>query len=198
MEELDRIGARVTLMGILGGIGGAASAILKGHARISRAAGFAALSCAMSATALLGAERIVDLCINKNNSTNNASKLLQQQQQQQQDGLDGHDLLEQFRQQRKRTMLITHAAGGAIGGALLGAIYTRRPFQGMAVFIPVMMLVGLGESRFQDKKDEEYVKRQRNEAPTRLAADLHQTHRTPDARDEPQNVANMRHDQSSQ
>jgi hypothetical protein len=187
MEELDRIGARVTLMGVLGGICGAASAILKGHARISRAAGLSALSCAMSATAVLGAERIVDLCINNMYSNAASSSPLIQEQ----DDVDGHDLLEQFRQQRQRTMLFTHAAGGAMGGALLGAIYTRRPFQGMAVFVPIMMLVGLGESMFQDMKDEEYARRRKN---PRQAADLHETNQSPDSGDE-SNIASIRQEE---
>jgi hypothetical protein len=183
MEELDRIGARVTLMGVLGGIGGAASAIMKGHARLSRTAGLSALSCGMAATALLGAERIVDLCI----SNINASSLQQQQQQQQEDG--NSDYLEQFRKQRQRTMLITHAAGGAIGGALLGALYTRRPFQGVVVFIPIMMCVGLGESMFQDMKDEEYTRRRK------MHPDIQSNH-SPYSLDEPN--AHRRDEQQSQ
>ncbi|KAL7559087.1 hypothetical protein ACA910_017502 [Epithemia clementina (nom. ined.)] len=55
---------------------------------------------------------------------------------------------------RLYVLLATHTIGGTLGGALLGAVYNRRPINGMFALMPLMFLIGYGESKFQDLVDE--------------------------------------------
>ena len=126
MEELDRVGARVVLAGSFGSFAGVGTALYKGHP-IPRTAGLTALSCAMSAMACFGSERVISMA---------AGRFL---------GVD-------VSRTNWESTIATHALGGATGGALLGALYLGRPTRGALFFVPIMTLVGLGESMFEDFK----------------------------------------------
>jgi hypothetical protein len=138
MEEFDRVSNRVTLVGGMGAIAGVAIGMYKGHP-LPRTSGLTAVSCALAGTACFGAERFVSLAGNR---------LL---------GLDrtlGH---------WERTFF-SHVVGGSIGGALLGALYMRRPIRGVVFFTPVMMVVALGEVLFEDLKNDKLESAMRNES----------------------------------
>lgn len=142
MEDIDRISSRVTLAACLGALGGAGTAVFRGTP-MGRTVGFTALSCALSGTACFGSERV-------------ASRLLLRGV-----GLDGGGAAIDEKDEDNTNIrnaweltLGSHAIGGTVGGALLGAMYGGRPGQGALFFTPLMLLIGTGEKLFEDMRNE--------------------------------------------
>ena len=60
---------------------------------------------------------------------------------------------------QRQKLLISHTFAGLSGGSLLGTIYQNRPLNGMALCVPLMVLVGFGEYRlekFLERKTQEH------------------------------------------
>ena len=128
MQDFDRIAARVSIAGALGGFAGVGTALYKGHP-MARTVGLTAMSCAMVSTACLTSERL-------------SARALR-----------GGPLEEELG--RSSFLVVTHACGGVVGGGISGYLYIRKPLHGMVFFVPVMMAVGFAESLFQDLVDEQ-------------------------------------------
>ena len=128
MEQLDRVGVRVTLAGCLGGIAGVLHAMLRGHPMV-RIASLTAFSWALTGTACFGAERISSLSTRQY-------------------------LLEHLSLSPMQCTLVSHAMGGAVGGSLLGFLYIRKPLHGIAFFVPLMLVIGTGEQLLDDMRQE--------------------------------------------
>ena len=127
MEEIDHVAARVSLTSCLGGLAGVTTALLKGHP-VARTAGLTAFSCALSATACFGAERLAAVSFR---------------------------LVHLDRQwDRKQLTMASHAVAGAVGGGILGGLYLKRPARGIIFFVPLMSLVGFYELLYEDMRQE--------------------------------------------
>jgi hypothetical protein len=131
MEDVDRVAARVSVVGVLGAWAGASIGLFKGHHRIGRTVGLTAFSCAMCATACLGSERL---------AANAGQYLL------------GRDNIKA--NYRWPATFASHAVGGYVGGAFVGGLYMGRPTRGIVFFVPLMTLFGLGELLFEDMREE--------------------------------------------
>lgn len=131
MEDtaMERLSKRVVGVGMLGAVVGGASATLKGFP-LGRTSMLTAMSCSMAGVALFGTERLGYLVLQDIDSIAQRQKLL-----------------------------ISHTFAGLSGGSLLGTIYQNRPLNGMALCVPLMVLVGFGEYRlekFLERKTQEH------------------------------------------
>jgi hypothetical protein len=138
MDEIDRIAARVTVVGCLGAMAGIGIGLFKGHHRIARTAGLTAFSCALCGTACFGSERLAST----------AGRYLLSADSNNVDKNDNDD------DNRWPATFLSHAVGGSVGGALLGQLYMGRPVRGIVFFVPLMTVVGLGELLFENKREE--------------------------------------------
>jgi hypothetical protein len=137
MEVIDHIAARVTLAAAFGAFAGVGAAMYKGHGSPPRTAALAAMSCALSATACFGSERVAAVAV---------ARLLQTKR-----GTSGSELL--FSNSWE-VALTTHAIGGVVGGSIVGFLYLGRPLRGVAFFAPFMLVVGTGEKLLNDVRRE--------------------------------------------
>jgi len=128
MEELDRVGVRVTLAGCLGAMAGVGRALLRGHPLV-RTCTLTAMSCGLTGTACFGAERVVSL----------SSRTY---------------LLNQHHFSPLECTLFSHGVGGAMGGSLMGLLYIGKPLHGIVFFVPLMLVIGMGEQFLEDVRQE--------------------------------------------
>jgi hypothetical protein len=129
MEQLDRVATRVSLAALMGTLAGVGTAMYKGHP-MARTVGLTAFSCAVTATACFGAERCVNTLIRKGFH---------------QDATENNSW---------ESVLGSHAAGGTLGGSILGTLYIGKPVHGIVFFVPFMLLVGTGEKLLYDVQEE--------------------------------------------
>ena len=61
--------------------------------------------------------------------------------------------------------MVSHVFGGMIGGAVNGSLFQKRPIAGMGLFVPIMVMVALGEDKLNDARRSriEYLLRQNDE-----------------------------------
>lgn len=149
MEEFDRFSVRVGLSGAAGVTAGTFLALLKGYP-VPRIAGLTGLSCALAASACFGSERII--------------------------AVSSQALIEPVIGSANFTLL-THGAGGVVGGHILGGAYKRRPLQGVLFMTPLMLLAGVLENYYQvlrenriatlekEAREQELLERQQQSAP---------------------------------
>ena len=114
-ETMDYMSARVSLAAAAGGIGGLTLAHYRGYHFPARTVFHTAMSTAMAATACYGMERIA------HHAATTALRLY---------GCGWSE---------NSLRYASHAAGGLLGGALLGALYIRKPIRGALFFTPLML-----------------------------------------------------------
>mmetsp|Transcript_7747 Transcript_7747/g.10154 ORF Transcript_7747/g.10154 Transcript_7747/m.10154 type:complete len:140 (-) Transcript_7747:206-625(-) len=131
MEDIQHLSKRVSLAGAIGAISGSTIALLRGHP-VARTAGLTAFSCGMVGSVCFGTERLTNALVS--------------------------DMMEGYMSRRNK-LLLTHGTAGCAGGSMLGMLYQGRSLNGIALFLPLMLLAGLGESRFQDSRDERIRKK---------------------------------------
>ena len=91
---------------------------------IPRTAGLTGLSCALSATVCVGLERVF------------------------------HQTVLGDKVPTLERTCASHVLGGFFGGALLGGLYVGKPLRGSFFFVPVMMIVGMGEYQLQGMREQ--------------------------------------------
>ena len=138
MEQAKYVSARMMLSSCIGAIGGVGVALYKGHRSIPRTAGMMAFSCAMSATACFGTERLAHLAL---------APLLEDNLETAAPPISTVTIAKT--PTTLESMLVTHALGGFFGGALLGGLFIGRPLRGSVFFTPLMLLIAAGEHRLQ-------------------------------------------------
>ena len=136
MDVINHISARVSVAAVFGAAIGIGTAIHKGHHVPIRTAGMTALSFAMVATACLVSERLVAVAMDPSIVID--------------DDHHGSSTNKRIKRWSWESTLQSHAAGGVLGGGLLGYLYLKRPLRGVVFFTPVMLLVGTGEMLYQD------------------------------------------------
>lgn len=129
METVDHISARVAFFGCLGGAAGALGALYSGFPML-RFVGMTGGSMAMISTACFTSERLAAFAIDN----------VMDPQMRNRDSWE--------------FTLTTHAVGGFAAGALLGGLYSGKPARGMALFVPFMLAIGVGEQLFEEMKQE--------------------------------------------
>mmetsp|Transcript_4094 Transcript_4094/g.8775 ORF Transcript_4094/g.8775 Transcript_4094/m.8775 type:complete len:171 (-) Transcript_4094:1231-1743(-) len=117
---------RVVLAGTCGGIGGCVFAMFRGYPMVRNIVP-AALSSGMLGTACFGAERLTFMYLRST--------------------LEGREV------PRSGLLMISHTAGGFFGGSLMGTLYQGRPTNAVALCVPLMMMIGAVECRFQNSRD---------------------------------------------
>jgi len=123
-ETLDFLSPRVALSALAGGTGGLTLASLRGYHFPARTAGLSAASCAAVATACFGVERVAHAAL-----SNLAPAPIMG---------DNRDWMR----------YASHAAGGLLGGSLMGVLYIRKPIRGALFFTPIMLAAALFDKKF--------------------------------------------------
>ena len=65
--------------------------------------------------------------------------------------------------------MVSHAAGGALGGAFLGFLYQQKPLRGVVFFTPLMVLICATEGSLQEmqrQRQEDYLRETNEETRT--------------------------------
>jgi len=139
---MDYMSARVSLAAATGGISGLTLAHYRGYHFPARTVAHTAMSTAMAATACYGMERIA------HHAATTALRL--------QDG----------RWSENSLRYASHAAGGLLGGALLGSLYIRKPIRGALFFTPIMLGTAALEHKLaalRQAKQLEFVQQQQQQ-----------------------------------
>lgn len=123
--------SRVSISALVGLLSGGSLAILKGHP-IGRTAISVAGSCALIGTACFGFERMAHVSIKAAVGEENLASSMAP----------------------SRQLLLSHAIGGTLGGAMAGVLFQYRPIPGMLTFAPAMVVIGMGENKFQEMREE--------------------------------------------
>lgn len=131
-RHLEHFANRVALVLGLGATWGYLQAQSLGHFP-GRSAALTAMSCGIVATTCFGIERGTTVVLENTIATS---------------GVEDTAIPRLYR------LLFTHTIAGSAGGAILGTLYQKRPFNGMLLCVPLMLMVGYGESMFQDLVDE--------------------------------------------
>jgi hypothetical protein len=105
---------------------------------VPRSTALASVSCAMAATACCVVERAAHYAIGTAYPVASGSI----------SSLSGSEW------NRSSLTLVSHGVGGVVGGAFLGAMYARKPIQGMLVFGPLMVASGVGDVLYNEMRDE--------------------------------------------
>ena len=135
-ETLDYMSSRVSLAAVMGGAGGFAIATYRGYHFPARTVGRTALSTAMAATACFGAERAAYAVLRRCCYDDDGG------------GGDADPFSLRF---------ASHCAGGLLGGALLGALFIRKPLRGAAFFTPIMLVTAAAEQKFYEVRREKQL-----------------------------------------
>lgn len=127
MKDVDHVASRVAVAAALGGISGATLGIYRGH-NVPKIAQTMGLNFAMTATACIGSQQLAlaagrTLLKPKGDGTPSSSMIL-----------------------------ASHGIGGAVGGGLLGGLYIGKPIRGMVFLVPVMLVIGMFELRFDETR----------------------------------------------
>lgn len=129
-DEVLRVSNRMVMCSIAGLTVGAAMATRKGLPVIRTALVMGANS-AMVGTACFGLERVSNLALRQVMNDNES----------------------------KNTQLyISHAIGGAAGGALVGSLFQFRALPGLLAFTPLMVMVAYGEIKFEEARSARLAK----------------------------------------
>jgi len=124
-DQVDHLSNRMLISALSGAFLGGSHAIFRGNPA-PRASIQVSVSFALAATACFGIERGSYILLKKiDNSVKDENALY-----------------------------ASHAAGGVLGGGLLGGIYQRRVFGGALLFTPIMMGAAYGEIQFRNWKHE--------------------------------------------
>jgi hypothetical protein len=144
-QAVDHVSTRVSLAGVTGALAGSLTALYRGHHSLLRTAGLTSFSCAMAATACFGSERLA--------YTAARSYLLRPE--------------ESNIAKQKYLSLATHAIGGLVGGAWVGALYIGRPLRGAFFFTPIMMVIATAEGQFAQMRHSKQMELQQQESSPR-------------------------------
>lgn len=101
-----------------------------------RTAGLTSLSCALTATACFGTERVAYFATKKLVCAFEQETLITNIS---------------YSKQQQYLYLTSHAIGGMVGGAWLGTLYLGRPWRGVVFFTPLMMLIATAEGQFRSR-----------------------------------------------
>jgi hypothetical protein len=128
-DHLDYLSLRVSLSGVTGLVSGTFIALYRGHDSIFRTSSRTGFSCALVGTACFGMERLAYIGM---------TQYL----------WNDHDREELYRNTKKQyyLKLISHATGGALGGAYVGGLFTGKLVRGAAVFAPFMVFIAMTEN----------------------------------------------------
>jgi hypothetical protein len=122
---IDRTADRMIIAGLTGLVFGAGQGTIRGTPVLSTSLS-TAVSCAVTATACFGSERLFYSVIPRP--------------------------FPYFALLRGNEDLLSHACGGALGGSVVGAIYGGKPLPGMFLFTPMMLGVAFAERSFKQYK----------------------------------------------
>mmetsp|Transcript_27754 Transcript_27754/g.41996 ORF Transcript_27754/g.41996 Transcript_27754/m.41996 type:complete len:137 (-) Transcript_27754:122-532(-) len=122
MDEVRKVSNRMTATGAAGMFVGFFLAIRKGLPAVKTALTIG-MNCAMIGTTCFGFERVSNVGLRR---------IMEQ---------DYHEQL-----------FMSHAIGGAMGGALLGGLFQRRFLPGIMVFTPAMIAVAFAEIKYEEAR----------------------------------------------
>lgn len=136
-DHLDHLTRRVTVSALAGLFLGGSHAIYRGYPA-PRASLQVSVSCALAGTACFGIERMAHILLDKliNSSAGD---------------MDRNDI-------QKKSLYVSHAVGGVLGGGLLGGIFQRRFISGTLLFTPLMIGAAYSDIQFQNWKQEKIRK----------------------------------------
>jgi len=152
-ETVDHVASRTTIAAFSGLFIGASLGVYRGSP-IPRACFSTAGSCALAGTACFASERIIHaLLLGTVGSDNNDSS----------SNLTDNNNSSSTGNNNLR--MVSHVFGGMIGGAVNGSLFQKRPIAGMGLFVPIMVMVALGEDKLNDARRSriEYLLRQNDE-----------------------------------
>lgn len=140
---LDHVSKRVVLSGVGGAVAGSFTAVYRGHYSTFRTASLTALSCALVGTACFGTERLVYHALTR----------MTMMQPQQPTGANGtkQNTADVTWPSSYVLSLVSHAVGGLLGGAYIGAAYSNRPGRGALMMAPLMMGIVVVEEQYKQK-----------------------------------------------